>query len=85
MTATASTRGCIAAACPAPGARARPPHRVRSPGIEAFFRAYKQLPAKAAGSVSLQGWGDAAEALRMLDEAAARHRGAKKEVHFPSE
>lgn len=77
MTATASMRGCIAAACPALAPR------TESPGIEAFFRAYKQLPAKAAGSVSLQGWGDAAEALRMLDEAAARHRGAKKRGSFP--
>ena len=68
---------------PGPGGTRPAPAPRTDPGIEAFFRAYKQLPAKAAGSVSLQGWGDAAEALRVLDEAAARHRGAKKRGSFP--
>lgn len=41
--------------------------------IEAFFRVYKQLPAASAGDVVLQGWGDAAEARAMLEEARARY------------
>lgn len=41
--------------------------------IEAFFRVYKQLPAADAGDVLLQGWGDAAEARAMLEEARARY------------
>ena len=41
--------------------------------IEAFFRVYKQLPVADADDVVLDGWGDAAAARAMLDEARARH------------
>lgn len=41
--------------------------------IEAFFQVYKQLPTASAGDVVLQGWGDAAEARAMLEEARARY------------
>lgn len=43
--------------------------------IEAFFRVYKRLPVEDAGSIRLEGWGDAAEARALLDEARARHAG----------
>lgn len=43
--------------------------------IEAFFRAYKQLPVADAGKVVLQGWGDAAEARAVLEEARVRRGG----------
>ena len=42
--------------------------------IEAFFRVYKQLPASDAGKVSLDGWGDAAEARALLLEAVLRQQ-----------
>ncbi len=39
--------------------------------IEAFFRVYKQLP-EGGGKVGLNGWGDAAEARRVIAEALRR-------------
>ena len=47
--------------------------------IEAFFRVYKQLPASDAGKVSLDGWGNAAEARALLLEATARHAQPSQE------
>jgi inorganic pyrophosphatase len=44
--------------------------------IEAFFRVYKQSPAGDSGPVELHGWGDAAEARRILEDARAAHRAA---------
>ncbi|WP_452299561.1 inorganic diphosphatase [Luteimonas yanweni] len=44
--------------------------------IEAFFRVYKQLPAPEADNpVSLEGWGDAAEARVILEDARRRYSG----------
>ncbi|MEN1972539.1 inorganic diphosphatase [Luteimonas sp. MJ204] len=46
--------------------------------IEAFFRVYKQLPAPEAGNpVSLEGWGDAAEARVILEDARRRYSGGR--------
>ncbi|KLJ01791.1 pyrophosphatase [Luteimonas sp. FCS-9] len=39
--------------------------------IEAFFRVYKDLP-EGGNGVALHGWGDAAEARRLIGEAIAR-------------
>ena len=43
--------------------------------IEAFFRIYKDLPA-GRNTVELHGWGDAAEARRIIADAMARHASA---------
>lgn len=45
--------------------------------IEAFFRVYKQLPAADDGNITLQGWGDADEARRVLEAARSRHDAAR--------
>ena len=47
------------------------PHLLRE--IEHFFSIYKELENK---RVTVQGWGDAAEALRVIDAAAARAKPA---------
>lgn len=44
--------------------------------IEAFFRIYKDLPA-GRNTVELHGWGDAAEARRIIADAMARHASAR--------
>ncbi len=44
--------------------------------IEAFFRIYKDLPA-GRNTVELHGWGDAAEARRIIVDAMARHASAR--------
>ena len=44
--------------------------------IEAFFRIYKDLPA-GRNTVELHGWGDAAEARRIIADAMTRHASAR--------
>ncbi|WP_245979059.1 inorganic diphosphatase [Solilutibacter pythonis] len=44
--------------------------------IEAFFRVYKQLPA-GGKKIELNGWGDAAEAKRLIGEALQRFEGRR--------
>ncbi len=44
--------------------------------IEAFFRVYKQLP-EGSKKVELNGWGDAAEAKRLIAESLRRYNGGK--------
>lgn len=44
--------------------------------IEAFFRVYKDLPA-GSSQVRLNGWGDAAEAKRLIVEALKRYSAGK--------
>lgn len=44
--------------------------------IEAFFRTYKQLPD--GGDIRLEGWGDAAEARRVIQQALDRHSSRQR-------